>query len=131
MYKSDGTFLFRPFLEKGIFFGFASIEASDFTIFDTEAETPEEFSERYGIVCCFDPRVVMAISLISWLAEQEARDKIPRLVQDVLTPVPTIQEAKTFLQKNGRLVKQPVMNGSLCYPKELVFIPEEVKNLLE
>ena len=130
VYKSDGTFLFRPFYEKGIFFGFASMEEADFSIFDTEAETQEDFYDRYGAVCCFDPRIVMAISLISWLAEQGARDKIPRLVQDVLTPVPTIQEAKIFLQKNDRLVKQPVTDEGLCSPKELSYIPEEVRNLL-
>ncbi len=91
---------------------------------------------------CFDPRIVMIHVLLTWILwkigdiyeiDLSSYDKFISLkkITDLLHPIPTMEEAKEFLKKNGKYREEPVFDtftDGLLPPRKLLGVPRKIRD---
>ncbi len=131
-YSKDGTNIFWIGLSPLYVYSFfeaTSCSATDYSFFSPS------LSRRHTLYC-FDPRITMLSVLVGWvqMMERETGVKIDnaKKIEEALKPIPTYEEARTFLKKNNILREKPIWGPkSPASPSILGLkdVPDKVRKL--
>lgn len=121
------------------YWGSVSVGVIDKTAFDS---IPEDYIFE---LVCFDPRIVTIHVLLTWiLCKIEDLSEIDffsyddyislKELTDLLHPIPTMEEAKEFLKKNGIYREEPIYDTfeNIYRPMdELLGVPRKIRAYFE